>query len=123
VSYVVDSDWISDALAGVQPALELLEQLSPDGLAISIITVGEILEGAYGLPGPEAHRECFHEFMSGFNVLTLSEPIMDVFARLRHQLRSQGQLIPDFDLLIAATALHHDLTLLTPQWFLSASRR
>ena len=27
--------------------------------------------------------------------------------------RRQGQLIPDLDLLIAATALHHDLTLLT----------
>jgi predicted nucleic acid-binding protein len=28
-------------------------------------------------------------------------------------LRRQGNLIPDFDLLIAATALRHDLTLVT----------
>jgi predicted nucleic acid-binding protein len=35
------------------------------------------------------------------------------FAEVRSFLRRRGQLIPDFDLLIAATALHHDLTLLT----------
>ncbi|MHB8620468.1 MAG: type II toxin-antitoxin system VapC family toxin [Chloroflexota bacterium] len=71
MSYLVDSDWMIDALAGVQPALQLLEQLSEDGLAISIITVGEILEGAYGLPDPEAHRQRFNEFMAGFKTLLL----------------------------------------------------
>jgi predicted nucleic acid-binding protein len=34
-------------------------------------------------------------------------------AEIRAYLRRQGQLIEDFDILIAATALHHDLTLLT----------
>ena len=38
---------------------------------------------------------------------------MDVFARTRVELRRAGRLIPDLDLLIAATAIHHDLTLLT----------
>jgi tRNA(fMet)-specific endonuclease VapC len=38
---------------------------------------------------------------------------MEVFARTRADLRRSGQLIADLDLLIAATALHHDLTLLT----------
>ena len=32
---------------------------------------------------------------------------------MRAFLRRQGQLIPDLDLLIAATALAHDLTLVT----------
>jgi predicted nucleic acid-binding protein len=38
---------------------------------------------------------------------------MKRFARLRGELRRQGQLIPDPDLLIAATALQHDLTIVT----------
>ncbi len=38
---------------------------------------------------------------------------MDQFAVLRADLRRRGQLIPDLDLLIAATALSHDLALLT----------
>jgi tRNA(fMet)-specific endonuclease VapC len=46
-------------------------------------------------------------------VLGLSDPIMERFARLRAEFRRQGTRIPDFDLVVAATALHHDLTVLT----------
>ena len=38
---------------------------------------------------------------------------MKRFARLRGQLRQAGTLIGDADTLIAVTALHHDLTLVT----------
>ena len=41
------------------------------------------------------------------------EAVMLRFARMRSELRRQGNLIPDFDLLIAATALEHDLILMT----------
>lgn len=51
--------------------------------------------------------------MAPYRLLGLSEPIMERFAETRASLRGRGQLIPDFDLLIASTALHHDLTILT----------
>jgi predicted nucleic acid-binding protein len=38
---------------------------------------------------------------------------MERFAAIRAHLRRRGELIPDFDLLLAATALHYDLTVLT----------
>lgn len=38
---------------------------------------------------------------------------MEIFARTRSALRRAGTRIPDMDLLIAATAIHHDVTLLT----------
>lgn len=46
-------------------------------------------------------------------MLLLDDAIMERFARIRSDLRARGQLIPDLDLAIAATALEHDLTLLT----------
>lgn len=111
--YLVDSDWIIDALSNLPAALSQLEELSPEGLAISIITLGEVLEGAYGAPNPTARTDQVRTFLSGYVVLGLDEAIIDRFAQLRLRLRKQGNLIPDFDLLIAATALHHDLTVLT----------
>lgn len=45
--------------------------------------------------------------------MPLDRAIMRRFAQVRGDLRSKGQLIGDPDLLIAATALHYDLTLLT----------
>lgn len=46
-------------------------------------------------------------------MLGLNDAIMERFAETRALLRKRGQGIADFDLLIAATALHHDFTLLT----------
>ncbi len=38
---------------------------------------------------------------------------MEKFAEIRALLRRRGELISDFDILLGATALHHDLTVLT----------
>lgn len=62
-------------------------------------------------PDPELFK--FREFLKPFKLLLLTDPIMEVFARARADLRRTGKLIPDLDLLIASTAIHHDLTLLT----------
>lgn len=113
MSYLVDSDWLIDAIAGVRSAWDPLEHHASSGLSASIITLGELFEGAYSLPDPGIHIENLRRFLSGFNVLGLTEPIMQLFAQNRYRLRRRGNLIPDLDLLIAATALHHDLTLMT----------
>lgn len=38
---------------------------------------------------------------------------MERFAGLRFYLRRRGEVIPDFDILLGATALHYGLTVLT----------
>lgn len=94
-------------------ALDALDQLSDQGLAVSIISVGEIFEGAYAFPDPATQLQTFRGYLAHFIALDLTDPIMEVFARNRASLRHQGNLIPDLDLLIAATALTHDLILMT----------
>jgi predicted nucleic acid-binding protein len=111
--YLVDSDWVIDALTNQPTALAALRRHAADGLSVSIVTFGEVFDGAYGFSDPQAHLAGFRRFLSGFVVLGLSDPIMELFAQHRSHLRRQGNLIPDLDLLIAATALHHSLTLMT----------
>ncbi|MCC6619016.1 MAG: type II toxin-antitoxin system VapC family toxin [Chloroflexi bacterium] len=111
--YLVDSDWLIDALANVPSAHDTLDALAPEGLAISSITVGEIYEGAGGYPNPDVQLAAYRVLLAPFPVLGLTDPIMERFARERWRLRRIGSLIPDLDLLIAATARHHDLALLT----------
>jgi len=53
------------------------------------------------------------EFLSGVVILGIDEEICRRFGQLRGSLRSAGKLVGDFDLLVAASALRHDLTLLT----------
>ena len=91
----------------------VLKQLHVEDIAISYITVGEIYEGAFRFANPQAHLKTFRQFLTQFSLLSLNDPIMERFAELRSLLRRQGKLIADFDLLLGATALHHDLTVLT----------
>jgi tRNA(fMet)-specific endonuclease VapC len=113
MTYLVDTDWIIDGLAKKQTSLSTLNQLSSTGLAVSVISLAELLEGAYLFPDPAHELKRYHQFVSGYTIIRVTEAIASRFAHLRALLRQQGNLIPDVDLFIAATALTHDLTLLT----------
>ncbi|MGA7672330.1 MAG: type II toxin-antitoxin system VapC family toxin [Nitrolancea sp.] len=113
MSYLIDTDLIIDGLHAVASALALLEDLAPSGLAVSILSLGELYEGAYHTPDPESHRQGVDLFLHGYRLVGLDQSTMVRFARERAELRRQGLMIPDFDLLIAATALTHQLTLVT----------
>lgn len=111
--YLVDSDWVADYLGGQQAAVELLDGLVPEGIAVSIITLGEIYEGIYFGRDPRRTEAIFGEFLRMADVVVLNRRIMQRFARLRGELRHTGQLIGDPDILIAASALQHGLIVVT----------
>jgi tRNA(fMet)-specific endonuclease VapC len=113
MSYLVDSDWVADFLKGKRQAVDLLSRLAGEGLAISIITFGEIYEGIYYGGNPRENERGFLQFLRFVDVLPLNRQTMKKFARIRGELRRRGHLIGDSDLLIASTGLQHNLTLLT----------
>ena len=111
--FLVDADWLIDAAIGRPRAQQTLDRLSDAGLAVSIIAVAEVYEGAFGSPDPQATLAGLRDFLSDFAILPVTDSVVEHFARMRAALRQQGQLIPDMDLLIAATAIDDDLTLIT----------
>jgi tRNA(fMet)-specific endonuclease VapC len=112
MAYMLDADWVINALAGRKRADTLLQKLAPTGITIWI-TVGEIYDTAFAYANPEAHLSAFRQFLRPYQVVGVNEPIMERFAEIRSLLRRRGQLISDFDILLGATALHYDLTVLT----------
>lgn len=113
MSYLLDSDWIIQTLHGVPVAATVLQRLSRDRIFVSYITLAKMYEKAFESSNPEAHLDSFRGFIRPFQKLTLDEPTVERFAEIRAYLRRRGEIISDFDILIAATALRHDLTLLT----------
>lgn len=111
--FLVDTDYLISAAARVPSATAVLDRLVPQGVAISIVTVAEFYEGALGVPEPEAKLAALRTFLAPYDVLPITDPIAERFARIRYGLRRQGLLIPDVDLLIAATALESGLILVT----------
>ena len=113
MTYLADTDVLANWLRGREEDVLLLSSLSSDGLAISLITYGEIYDGIFSGHNTTANKAAFEQFLRWIDVLPLNRQIMQRFARIRGRLRRAGQIISDPDILIAATAIHHDLTILT----------
>lgn len=79
---------------------------------ISEITVAELLYGATCSNAKEQVLEEVDKFLSQFTVLPVYKSLLR-FAEIKADLRAQGNLIDDFDLLIGATAVNNGLTLIT----------
>lgn len=53
------------------------------------------------------------DFLSGVTVLEIDIEICQKFGEIRNNLRKEGKLIGNFDILIAATAILNDLEIIT----------
>lgn len=113
--YLVDSDWMIDYLGGSLEALHLLESLAEEGIAISILTYLEIYQGVLRSPNQEEVEEKLLAFLNSVPIIPLSPAVARPCARLRESLQVQGKRVNQraIDLIIAATALEHNLVLVT----------
>ena len=113
MQYLVDTDWAVDYLRNVDATVTRLEELAPDGIGISIISVAELYDGVFGSNDPEQSEWELTGFLSPIEVLAVDEDVCRIFARERVRLRASGRLVGDLDLLIGATAIWNNLTILT----------
>ena len=110
--YLIDSDWVIDLLANVPEALQLLDRLAQDGIAISIITYMEAYQGVERSPHPEEAHSKLRAFLESVPAISLSPAVAQRCAYLRETLRKQDKRVNarSLDLIIAATALEYNLT-------------
>ena len=114
MQYLVDSDWAIDYLQRRRRAARLLDALLPYGVGLSIISLGEIYDGLLGSPNREQAEQELQSFLEAIqDVVQLDEQTCRIFAAERRRLRESGQRIEDPDIYIGATAIRHNLTLLT----------
>ena len=111
--YLVDTDWVIHYLNGHPVIVARIQDLCPEGMALSYISLAELYEGVFYSRDPQRSEEALKAFFRGVEILGLDDETTRIFGRERGRLRGQGKMIGDFDLLIGATALRHDLTLLT----------
>ena len=62
---------------------------------------------------PAANEAILKDFLTTVTILGIDEEVCIIFGREMARLRQVGRTVGDMDLLIAATALRPDLTLLT----------
>jgi predicted nucleic acid-binding protein len=72
-----------------------------------------LVQGAYFGTDPDGALRALRRFLRGKRLLPVTRPIAERFGHIRGSLRQRGLIVGDADLLIAATAIHHDRILVT----------
>ena len=121
MSYLIDTNVISELVLAKPDAavLDWFANAPDEALFLSVLTLGEIRKGVGKLTSPEdtACRERLRLWLEhdlrdwfGSRILPIGPDVADHWGRL---LAQAGLPVPAIDSLLAATALHHDLRLVT----------
>lgn len=113
MKYLVDTDWAIHYLNGRADVTRHLDSLKQEGVCLSVISLAELYEGVYYSRDPKKDERGLQDFLRGIVLMGVDEHAAKIFGQQRGKLRSTGMLIGDIDLFIAATALQHELVLLT----------
>ena len=103
--YLLDTDTIIYSLKGIPAIVENMRAHAADPKAISVITYGELVYGAEKSQKISQNLAKVHRIREIFPVIELRCSIMDTFGSLKAELSRNGEVVDDFDLIIAATAI------------------
>jgi len=87
--------------------------LQETNLYTSIIVEGELRYGAEHSTNVEKSLFDVNEIQQTLTILIADRTTANIYGRIRHEQAKKGQMLPDNDLWIAATAVQYGLTLVT----------
>lgn len=110
--YLLDTNICIYFLKGLFELYHKIEQAGIENCFISEITVAELKFGAENSSNPTKNKETIDKFLNKFTILPIFTSL-DIYAKEKTRLRKKGKPLDDFDLLIGATAVSNNLTLVT----------
>lgn len=114
-TYLLDTDIVINFLRKEENAVEVFKKLERAAKKISVITLAEFLVGCAKSSKPKQQRKNFYQFLlvNKIKVHAINRKIAEDYAEIRSELEKKGQKLPNFDLLIAATALTYNFIFVT----------
>lgn len=114
MKYLLDTN-ICIYLIKQQPAsvLKRFNRLVPGDVCISIMTLYELIYGAYKSMKVEQNIAAINRFTAPLEIVHFDVRDADVCAKIRVVLENQGQIIGPMDLQIAAQAIARNAVLVT----------
>jgi len=97
---------------GLFDLIEKIETIGTENFFISEITIAELKFGAENSEFPEENAKKIIQIQQLFTVIPIFNSL-DVYAKEKARLKKAGRILDDFDLLIGATAIANNLTLVT----------
>lgn len=112
--YLLDTNICIYAINGKHPALtEKLLSVSPNEIAVSSITVGELEYGAEKSKWGARTRQTLYAFLSNFTIIPFDQNDAVLFGKFRAKLSSAGTPIGAYDVMIAAQGVARNYIVVT----------
>ena len=111
--YLIDTDIVINSIKGNTKVNQKIGAYAAIPKAISIITFGELLYGAKKSTQREKNTSIIYRLAEIFPIVGITRSTIEAFTDIKMALDVKGERIEDFDLLIAATALSLNYTLVT----------
>ena len=96
-----------------EAVMQRFKKLRVGDVGVSAITVCELHFGVSHSSQPERNLRALTEFLGPLEILDFPAAASAVYGQIRAHLQRAGQPIGNYDLLLAAHALHANLTLVT----------
>jgi tRNA(fMet)-specific endonuclease VapC len=113
IQYILDTNICVFFLRGKLNFNEFIGDKWRESCCVSEITVLELRFGAENSNNPPKHHEAVSEFLRDLTILSVSECAI-IYAKEKAYFRKLGKPVNDeFDLIIGASAITNDLTLVT----------
>lgn len=112
MNYLLDSNICVHFIRGNQRIISMIDKVGIEHLFISEMTVGELYYGAECSERKEENRRVVDTFLSFISVIPVSGAWKE-FAKQKAYLRNKGSMIEDADIIIGATAIVHNMVVVT----------
>jgi len=113
MKYLIDTDIIIYWLKGNTRIEQRVQRVGLENIGFSIISQAELYFGAYNSSYPTKNLAKIQLLANTIQVIHFNEKVADIFGLLKANLRKTGKTIMDADLMIASTALAHELILVS----------
>lgn len=113
MKYVLDSNIVIAAMNRSASVRARLDSIDAANVGIPVVVIGELLYGARRSTRVDENIDRVQAVRRAFAPLRVTVSVAERYALPRSRLEAKGLPKSDFDLVIAATALVHDATLVT----------
>jgi predicted nucleic acid-binding protein len=113
MKYVVDSDTLIYFFKNNKKVVKKFSEINKRNIHTTIINYSELLFGAYNSEKVEENKKKFKSFLKSIKILNFDRSAAENFARLKAELKREGNMIDDMDLMIASICISNNYILIT----------
>ena len=110
--YLLDTNICAYFLNGKFNLESKIDEVGFENCVVSEITIAELKYGVQKSTLKEKNRKTLESFQTKFDIIPIF-PSLDIYAKEKARLKSKGNILDDFDLLIGSSAIFNNLILVT----------